>query len=259
MKVFIVDDEQPAREELRWLLDQCDGVEVAGEAASADEARSELNALDDPPDVLFLDIDMPGVDGIRFAECLGELAPEPLTIFVTAYEEYAVDAFDLNAIDYLLKPVRLERLKESIARARVRLEDRREPDDDRETDASAPTPLTRISVETDDGYRVIDVDDILFFESEDGNVTVETTTDRFETDFSLKFLESRLPSEAFYRCHRSFIVRLDAIENIVPAGAGTYRLYLSDDEETSDRSEQPSAPLARSRADELKKRIPWSA
>ncbi|MFB6351228.1 MAG: LytR/AlgR family response regulator transcription factor [Bradymonadaceae bacterium] len=260
MRVFIVDDEQPAREELRWLIEQCDGVEVAGEASSADDARSELSTLEAPPDVLFLDIDMPGVDGIRFAECLGNLEPEPLTIFVTAYEEYAVDAFDVDAIDYLLKPVRLERLEESVDRVRARLVDREanpETDDgDRET---SPSPLTRISVKTDAGFRVIDTEEILFFESENGEVSVETTAGRFPTDFSLKFLESRLPSEAFYRCHRSFIVRLDAIENIVPAGAGTYRLYLSGGDGDSDRSERPSAPLARSRAGDLKARIPWSA
>ena len=112
--------------------------------------------------------------------------------------------------------------------------------------------LSRISVRDDDGYRVIDTDEILLFESEAGDVFVETEAGRFPSDFSLKFLESKLDDEAFYRCHRIYIVRVDAIENIVPAGAGTYRLYLSGDGGVS-------APLARSRAAELKRRIPWSA
>ena len=257
MRAFIVDDEEPAREELRWLLDQCESVEVAGEADSADAARREIREGGLQPEVLFLDIDMPGVDGIRSAECFSDLEPPPKIVFVTAYEEYAVDAFDVDAVDYILKPVRLDRLQQAVDRVAERLEESSDSGGgDPSVEESEPNDqerrLSRISVRDEDGYRVIDTDEILLFESDAGEVFVETEAGRFPSDFSLKFLESKLDAEHFYRCHRSYIVRVDAIENIVPAGAGTYRLYLSGDGEVS-------APLARSRAAELKRRIPWSA
>lgn len=263
MNALIVDDEQPAREELSWLLEQCDGIRVAAEASNAERARDALQERGDTIDVVFLDIDMPGVDGIRFAECLGDLDSEPATVFVTAYDDYAVDAFDVEAVDYLLKPVRLERLQEAVERVGERLDtdrpgtdaDSSEPDDgDDDTET-----LDRVSVQNGEGYRVVDLDEILYFESDDGEVFVETTEGRFPTDFSLKFLESRLPPDEFFRCHRSYIVRLGAIDTIVPAGAGTYRLFVDDPDDPEASQERASAPLARSRAAELKRRMPWSA
>lgn len=253
MRAFVVDDERPAREELRWLLQQCDGVEVAGEAASADAARSAIAELDDAPDLIFLDIDMPGVDGIRFAECLDEFEPVPLTIFVTAYEDYAVDAFGVDAVDYLMKPVRLQRLQKAVERARERRSSSGEPDAEEDS-----KPLRRLSVRDGDGYRVLDTDEILYFEASDGDVHVVSEAGRFPTDFSLRSLEEKLDPDEFFRSHRSYIVRLDAIENIEPSGGGTYELQLSEREGTSE-DEPPSTPLARSRTDELRRRIPWSA
>lgn len=262
MNVFIVDDEKPAREELRWLLDQCERVETVGEAAGAEEARDELDTIQPPPDVVFLDIDMPNIDGIRFAECLENVEPSPLPIFVTAYEEYAVDAFGVEAVDYVLKPVRLERLQTAVDRARRRLRNRADGDHTPDEAVANPAggadgePLDRISVRDDGQFRVVETGEILYFESEDGEVFVETERGRYPTDFSLKALESKLDSEEFFRSHRSYIVRIDAIENIVPTGAGTYRLEIAGSESGVDPLE---APLARSRAGELKRRIPWSA
>ncbi|MFW6058311.1 MAG: LytR/AlgR family response regulator transcription factor [Persicimonas sp.] len=254
MKALIVDDEKPAREELSWLLEQCSGVEVTAQAPSAEKAREFIEAgeveqgPEDRLDVVFLDIDMPGVDGMRLAELLRERPEEqrPLVIFVTAYDEHAVDAFEVDAVDYLLKPVRLERLQKAITRAKSRLEARAA------APAEASRALDRISVEDRGVYRVVPVGDILYFEAEDGIVVAATKDERFITDFSLKFLEENLSEETFFRSHRSYIVRLDAIESIAPWGAGTYRLILSRDEDLG-------VPLSRSRAAELKSRIPWSA
>jgi DNA-binding LytR/AlgR family response regulator len=253
VKALIVDDEKPAREELQWLLEQCEDVEVAGQAASAEGARDFLDRGDaGEVDLVFLDINMPGVDGMRLAELLHEKPADerPMVIFVTAYDDHAVDAFEVDAVDYLLKPVRLERLQKALERARGRLSDPPEPA------AAAPAAqnrsLERISVEDRGVYRVVPIDDILFFEAEDGIVVAATREDRFITDFSLKFLEDNLSADKFFRCHRSYIVRLDAIESIAPWGAGTYRLILSRDEDLG-------VPLSRSRASELKSLIPWSA
>ncbi|MEZ4458670.1 MAG: LytTR family DNA-binding domain-containing protein [bacterium] len=241
MNVIVVDDEKPAREELVWLLEQCEGVQVVGQAAGADDALELVKNED--IDLVFLDIDMPGIGGMRLAELLYETEGSPEIVFVTAYEHHAVDAFGVAALDYVLKPARLERLQKAVARARKKVE----------PPAVRPSkPLSRISVEERGAYRVIPIDEILFFESEDGIVVVQTRQKRFITDFSLKFLEQNLDPDAFFRSHRSYIIRLDAIESIAPWGAGTYKLIL-------DRANDVAVPLARARATELKALIPWSA
>lgn len=239
MRAFIVDDEKPAREELDWLLGQC-GVEVVGQAESAESALKAVREND--VDLVFLDIDMPGIGGMRLAELFGDDDESPFVVFVTAYEHHAVDAFSVDAVDYVLKPVRLERIQKAIERVQKRL-----------GASSKGKRLNRISVNEHGVYKVIPTDDILFFESEDGIVVVQTRDGRRNiTDFSLKFLEENLDDEVFFRSHRSYIVRLDAIESIAPWGAGTYRLILNRDDDVG-------VPLARSRASELKALIPWSA
>lgn len=246
MKALVVDDELPAREELIWLLEQCDGVEVVDQASSAETALSIVN--DRSVDVVFLDIDMPGIGGMRLAERLrDDTQLAPAIVFVTAYDNHAVEAFGVNATDYLLKPVRLERLQRAIDKVRQRL------GTPSAVEERAVRPLTRISVDHHGEYRVLSLDDVLFFESEDGIVVVQTReSERYITDFSLKFLEANLDADIFFRSHRSYIVRLDAIESIAPWGAGTYRLVLN-------REEDLGVPLARARAGELKSLIPWSA
>jgi two-component system response regulator LytT len=249
MRVLIVDDEKPAREELIWLLEQSgEEIEVAGQAGTAAQAQELLKqtAEDDPIDLVFLDIDMPGVDGMRLAELWQDRVGAPLVVFVTAYEHHAVNAFAVDAVDYLLKPVRMDRLQRALKRAQTRLG---------ASAAAAPPPakpLTRISVEERGVYRVIPIEDILFFESEDGIVVVQTREARYITDFSLKFLEQSLDPQQFLRSHRSYIVRIDAITSIAPWGAGTYRLVL-------DTNRDLGVPLARARAADLKAIIPWSA
>jgi len=276
MDVLIVDDEEPAREEMRWLLGQCTGVDVVGAARNFDEARGYFSGEErgdgSEPDLVLLDIDMPGVDGVRVAEWLE--GTDALVVFVTAYEDYAVDAFGLDAVDYLLKPVRLERLQEALERVRRR---RREVSNvDREQSASvgemgdmgqqndgeAGEPaLRRLSVRpigskegeeaAQEAFRVIDLEDVEFIEADAGNVMVRVDGRRYRADFRLKDLEERLDDEDFFRCHRSYVVRMSAIEAIEPEGDGRYRLVI-------DTEEGRYVPLARSRAAELKRRMPWS-
>lgn len=254
MRVIVVDDEQPAREELTWLLGQCEGVEVVEQCNSAAQAIHHLKSAGENVDICFLDIDMPGLDGVRLAESWQEDRDDegPLVVFVTAYEEHAVDAFSLDAVDYLLKPVRLARLRRTLKRARRRLRTASGPATELGDDASSP--LERISVEELGEYRVIAVDQIIWIEADEGFATVHTEEGSYLTDFSLKFMEENLDEEYFFRCHRSYIVRLDAITRIAPFGAGTYRLVIGDSDD-----EASGIPLARSRAADLKARIPWSA
>ncbi len=272
ISALIVDDEAPAREELIWLLEQADDlrVEVKGQCASAKEVMTWITQHpEDTVDVIFLDINMPGVDGIRLAELLKENEQIHTIVFVTAYNHHAVDAFDVDATDYLLKPIRMERLQRALSKVVQRLplhhasshETHTQPSpgqaaahaqDQTQSGAAHTRYLDRISVEERGVYRVIPIEDILFFESEDGVVVVQTRDNRFITDFSLKFLEQNLQPEDFFRSHRSYIVKLDQIDSIAPWGAGTYRLVM-------DRDNDLGVPLARSRASELKSLIPWSA
>lgn len=255
IRALIIDDEAPAREELCWLLEQSDEpVEVVGQAGAARAALELIDETCPDVDLVFMDVDMPGVDGVRLAELLrdrGEKECRPMVVFVTAYEEYALDAFDVDAIDYLLKPVRMERLQRALKKALARLDARRASSLTQDSDGHQRY-LDRISVEEHGVYRVIPSEEILFFEAEDGIVVVQTREGRSITDFSLKFLEQNLDPAHFFRSHRSYIVKLDAIDSIAPWGAGTYRLIL-------DRAEDLGVPLARSRANELKSLIPWSA
>ncbi|MBA2663138.1 MAG: response regulator transcription factor [Bradymonadaceae bacterium] len=253
MRVYVVDDELPAREELAWLLRQCTDVEVVGQAASAEAAFEALDGEHRLAELVFLDVDMPGIGGMRLAELWQDLPAgrRPLVVFVTAYEAHAVEAFGVDAVDYLLKPVRLARLQAALEKARLRLE-ANGPLTAATFVGATTRPLARISVEDRGVYRVIAIEDILFFEAVEGIVLAQTASERLITDFSLKFLEHNLDAQRFFRSHRSFIVQLDAIESIAPWGAGTYRLILS-------RGRDLGVPLARSRAGDLKSLIPWSA
>ena len=255
LRALIVDDEAPAREELAWLLDHVEAahVEVVGQCASSREASAWLEDHPAGAEVMFLDINMPGVDGVRLAELLREREAQIDVIFVTAYDHHAVRAFEVEALDYLLKPVRIERLQRALMRALTRRELKASPSSQAADLASgSPRYLDRISVEERGVYRVIPVEEILYFEADEGVVMVQAERGRFMTDFSLKFLEQNLHPEQFFRSHRGAIVKLDRIDSIAPWGAGTYRLVM-------DREADLGVPLARSRASELKSLIPWSA
>lgn len=268
MRILIVDDETPAREELEWLLEQCSmpgiSLDVVGQAASSEAALAFIRDEDKPIDLVFLDIDMPGIGGVRLAELWQRVdhvdeqerahQSTPMVIFMTAYQEHAVDAFELDAVDYLLKPVRLERLQRALHKTVWRMDRTQEtpPNVESIKDMHVTRTLSRISVEDQGVYRVIPTSQILFFESEDGIVVAQTEQGRYITDFSLKFLEQNLEQGHFFRSHRSYIVQLDAISSIAPWGAGTYKLIL-------DREKDLGVPLARSRAHDLKSLIPWSA
>ena len=250
LRICVVDDEAPAREELVWLLEQStQPCAVIAQANDAKSALSLLAELDPLPHVIFLDVDMPGIDGMRLASMIRErFGQGPSLVFVTAYESYALDAFGLEALDYLLKPVRAQRLKRVLERASVR-----HLTPPTATAEELPRQLDRISVESKGVYKVIPLAEVLCFEAHDGIVFVQTSVDRYVTEFSLKFLEQNLDTKhLFFRCHRSAIVQLAAIRSIAPWGAGTYRLVL-------DETQDLGVPLARSRASELKSLMPWSA
>jgi len=236
LRAIVVDDEPPARDELVFMLGELEDVEVVGEAGQASQA---IELCDEhAPDVAFVDLRMPGPDGIALAEALLARQPDMAVVVVSAHDDGAIRAFEAKVLDYLLKPVRLDRLRQTVERARDQMP---------RTDAS--DTLSRIAVRRKGAYVVVDVADVVYFEMRDELAWAVTEEDRYALDLTLTAVEQRLPPSQFFRSHRSALVRLDRIKAMEPSGAGTYDLVM-------DHPEQPRVPLARERARLLRELIP---
>ena len=226
MRVLIVDDEPAARRRLALMLEELD-VEVAGEAANGLEALERARA--DRPDVLLLDIAMPEVDGLDVARHLA--GPPPLIVFQTAYDAYALQAFDHAAVDYLVKPVSLEKLERALSRARERLE-RREAAlpaallDTLRTAVRAPQRPPRLLVRDRAGHRLVPWSDIVRFTTEQGGVFADTVNGRFLTDYTIAELERRAGG-AFTRANRGDLVNVEHVIRIAAHTEGTGELELT--------------------------------
>lgn len=239
LRAIVVDDEPLARDELTFLLQQCNHVDVVGEARGGIEAQRLCD--DEQPEVAFIDLRMQDADGLSLAVQLRQRLPDLHVIIVSAHHEGAIAGFESNVTDYLLKPVRLKRLQQALDRVA----------------ASSPEglegggPLQRFAVRRKGTYVVVQLCDVVFFEAKDELVWAVTETDRFALDVRLSSLARRLDSTDYFQSHRSCIVRIDRIRAIEPAGARTFRLLLH-------HPDAPRVPLARDRAAKLRERIPFS-
>lgn len=217
MRILIVDDEPLARSVLVELLSEIPGVAVAGEAATSAEALELISSHS--PDLLLLDIQMPGMDGLALARSLRGVAA-PLVIYVTAYEKHALAAFDSGAVDYLLKPVRKERLAAAIDKARFQLAGRKPQP------ASQESPR-RIVGRQGEELHLIDPRDVVAFRAGEEGVSVLTATGRYLADQPLRTMEARLPSPPFRRIHRAIIINTDHIRSIAPLSSRRFLLRLT--------------------------------
>ena len=204
MKVIIVDDERLARNELKRLLSKHSNIEIIDEAKNADEAAIKIK--EQQPDAIFLDIHMPGSTGLELAESLGD---DVNIIFCTAYDQFAVDAFSLNAMDYLVKPVNPERLSDAITKLEARLEQSKQqtglPDDH------------KLMVKYGETMRIIPLSDIIRFESIGNHAAIYTPHGKAFLHSSLNKIEAKLDASHYFRASRSDIIRLDAIESMEQA------------------------------------------
>lgn len=234
LKALIVDDEYPARMELRYQLSQFPDVEIIGEATNAREAMRLINALD--YDVIFLDVQMPGMTGIELAKSLKGREVMPKVVFVTAYENYAVPAFELRAVDYLLKPLESERLAETIQRLRESVGPQTAADstgeraEEAERSVDKKPPLSFLLCEKDEKQIPLPLNEIVYIFSEGYNVFVQTMSDRLLTRYTLQELTERLPPDQFFRSHRSYLVNIFQVKEISPYFNGAYILKLKDKE-----------------------------
>ena len=234
LNAIICDDEAPARSELRFLLDETGQVEVVAEAANVREAIERLK--DQGADVMFLDINMPGATGIQLADALSKLKYPPAVVFVTAYSEHAVKAFDVNAVDYLVKPVETERLRQAIAKVKVYV-----------SGHARVGRGERIPVEKGGKKLLIPTDHIHFIMAKDDYSYLHTDTDRYLSTVSLAQLEAKLEPYGFFRVHRRYRVNLACVAEVEPISGGTLQLQLTGEEE--------KIPVSRRRVASLKKAL----
>jgi len=234
IRVLIVDDEPLARTGVRQLVQSLDDVTVVGEASDGPEAVRQIEQQD--PDLVFLDVQMPEMNGLEVVREVGVEAM-PLTIFVTAYDQYALDAFEAHALDYLLKPIEEERFEEALDRAREQLQ-RREADalDEQlrgvlqeyaaEAD-EADRGIERFTVRSRDRIYFVDAEDVQWIESEGDYVALHDGEDTHLVRKTMKRLEQQLDSSRFLRVHRSYIVNVDYIEELRPLDHGTYQIRMA--------------------------------
>jgi two-component system LytT family response regulator len=233
LTVLIVDDEQLARRRLVRLLADLPGVEVSGECEGGHEAMARLKSPDTDIDVVLLDIRMPGLSGLEVAGLLGD--DGPYVIFTTAHGDHAIEAFDLGAVDYLLKPIEAVRLHRALERARHRL------------GPQAPAAgFVRLPVSTREGILLIDPADLSHATFDGALVTLHLPGRALLTDQSLQDLEDRLPAGAFERVHRRALVNLAKIDRLEPQGTGGYTARMPGGD---------AVPISRQAARRLRRRL----
>ena len=220
MKVLIVDDEQPARERLRQILDDEPDYEVIGEAANGHEALEVASHTH--PDIVLLDIRMPGMEGIEAAHHLNEMDPPPAVVFTTAYDEYAIDAFEARAIGYVLKPVRRSRLVGALEHA-----SRLATSALREAGSSLESQRRHVCANAHGVLRLIPIDAISRFCADQKYVSVHHDNGEDLIDDSLKSLEAEF-GERFVRIHRGALIAVDRIERVERTAEGKSRVVLRD-------------------------------
>ena len=245
LRAVLVDDEQLARDELGYLLGQVGGVEVIGQAGNGVEALTTIDRLQ--PDLVFLDVQMPGLTGFEVARRMVASHASSHVIFVTAYDQHAIEAFEVNAVDYLLKPVDQARLEVAVDRARRRVAT------DRPLDATAKSPgvdsaeiekiiqivterqsrRERLAIKVGERFMLVQAEDIVYASLADEGITVVTNQHRGTSNYrTLDELHDRLDPTVFWRVHRSHLVNINKIKEIVPWFSRNYILRMKDETST---------------------------
>ncbi len=249
MKILLADDEASAHSRLRRLLQAHPSLTVVGEARDGLQAVEQIEAL--RPDVVFLDIEMPGLSGLEVLRALPPEAPVPLVIFVTGYDQHALAAFEANALAYLLKPVDPEQL----ARAVERAERLNAFASDRKTEGdrllriarAAPVALRQVVCRKHDRLLLVPPEQILWFEVENGIVKARTAADSFWVNYQLGELEAALPPEQFFRARREVLVNLGGIREMRPYFKSGLLLIMGDGAATEIIVSERRVPALRER------------
>ena len=246
LRAIVVDDEQLARDELGYLLGQVGGVEVIGQAGNGIEALTAIDRFQ--PDVVFLDVQMPGLTGFEVARRLVDRQARSHIIFVTAYDQHAIEAFEVNAVDYLLKPVEQARLEVALDRARRRISSERVLNG-----SPAATPgvnnaqlekivelvterhsrRERLAIRIGERFMLVQAEDVIYASLGDEGISVVTEQHAGTSNYrTLDELQDRLDSSVFWRVHRSHLVNINKIKEIVPWFSRNYILRMKDAKST---------------------------
>jgi two-component system, LytTR family, response regulator LytT len=233
ISALIVDDEQLAREELAFLLKDFPEVELLESASNGFEAVKMIEDLE--PDLVFLDVQMPGLDGLGVIRKLQEKkVPLPHFVMATAFDQYAVEAFRLQAIDYLLKPVEKDRLALTIERTAKIVEAKNAAE--AKTAAEAPRPAaqrSKLLVRSGPRNLVVDANDMIYATIDDGLITVVTTQTEGQLNYrTIEELQSNLDPDVFWRVHRSFLVNVNRIREVIPWFKSSFQLKMDDKRQT---------------------------
>lgn len=247
LKALIVDDEYPAREEIRYHLKKYKNINVVGEAATVSEALTLINALE--YDLVFLDINFPVKNGIDLGMEMQTMDFCPFIIYVTAYEQYAVKAFDVNAMDYILKPIDEEKFDRAIKKVFNAFNNKNILNNDKENTNNQKintNSFKKLSAELDGKIYLIDLDEVYYAYTDKNYVYIKRYDDKLITRYTLASLEEKLHNMNFFRTHRSYLVNLNKVKEISPYFKGTYTLIISD-------KENSSIPVSRRQTKELRK------
>ena len=237
LRVLVVDDEQLAREELCYQLEQAGDIEIVGQAGNGLEAISAVDRLE--PDLVFLDIQMPGLGGFEVARQLSERGDDvPALVFVTAYDQHAIQAFEVNAVDYLLKPVEVARLEQALQRARRRVDAERigpvGPLNDQlerivKLMAGRQVRREQVALKVGERFMLVQAEEIIYASVADESINIVTGQVSGTSNYrTLDDLQARLDPEVFWRVHRSHLVNINKIKEIVPWFSRNYILRMRD-------------------------------
>ena len=246
---MIVEDEKLARDELKFLIEENPDFKVLYETADGKNALEILK--ENKIDLLFLDIQIPGKSGIEIARILNKQKDAPYIIFTTAYDEYAVEAFQLSAVDYLLKPISDQRLEESLKRAKKEIINSSDFNQQLENlfsnlnSSKQKDSLNKIAVMEKDYYLMLNFKDIYYFSTRDKKVWANCHKKSYRTGFQLKELETMLPDQ-FFRIHKSYIVNLKHVKAVIPWFKGKYQVLMKNYSEHK-------IPVSRSKVNQINK------
>jgi two-component system, LytTR family, response regulator LytT len=231
LTTLVADDEKLACDELSFLLKDFPEIEVVATASNGLQAVDLIADME--PELVFLDVQMPGLDGLGVIRRLREKQLDlPHFIFVTAYDQYAVEAFRLEAMDYLLKPVDRSRLAETVERARRVIQDRKPPEP--VSPPKAPTaPRTKLLVRSNNRNLIVDANDVIYATIDNGLITLVATTLEGHSNYrTIEDLQANLDREMFWRVHRSYLVNINRIKEVVPWFKSSYQLRMDDRKHT---------------------------
>jgi two-component system, LytTR family, response regulator LytT len=256
LTTLIVDDEQLARDELAYLLKSVEGVDIVAQGKNGVEAVSLIKEHE--PDLVFLDVQMPGLDGFGvIKKLMSQKVPLPQIVFATAFDQYAVKAFEVNALDYILKPFDKKRIAQTVQKAIKNIKEQEEEDAAPDTasrleslvkllESKQPQPRAKVLIRAGGRMILVDQRDICYASIEDGVITVYTSSVEGESNCrTLEELSDSLDTNLFWRAHRSYLVNINRIKEVVPWFKSSYQLRMDD-------KKQAEVPVSRAQTKRLR-------